>query len=173
MSRPVALFAAAVLTAGTVVAVVATGAHPVVGAIMLFGAAVSVAGSALGRSSVVVSGIVAMVVGYGVAVAADSADALASLATGVLLWLHFELSVRSMELRRRVVPTRSAGINWVAGTVGTAALVLALWLLVGVVEATAPDGGVVFRVLAVAAVVVVAVIVSGISLVGRREPPVR
>src|SRR5690606_38654920 len=91
-----------------------------------------------------------------------------SLAFALLLWFCVELNMRSMELRRSAIPTVPATLSWLAGAGLVAGSTALLWLVVSAIDSSAPAGGLFSRVLAVGAVVVLAVLVSGLPR-GRRD----
>lgn len=166
---PVWLFGGAVASAVGVIFVVGRGeGSPLIVAVAVAGGLVSAAGGAAGVPALMYAGAVVLLGGFGLTLATGSSGALDSLVVAILLWLHVELSLRSMELRRAVVPQATVVVSWLAVTSVVIAGVVVLWMLVGAVVGIAPVGGLFFRVLAVVVVVVIAVMVSGLPY-GRGE----
>lgn len=169
MSRQTVLFAAAAVCAVGAAAVVGAGeSSPLIWMVALTGIAVCLGGGAAGRPAPMFAGAAVLVGAYGTTLATGSSDAVDSLVFALLLWLTVELNMRSMELRRSVVPTGPATVSWLVGVGVVAGSTALLWLVVSAIESSAPAGGILSRVLAIGAVVAVAAMVSGLPR-GRKD----
>ncbi len=169
MSHPMVSFiAAAVCAAGAVVVTGAGESSPLVWLAALIGAAVCLGGGAAGRPAAMFAGAAALIGAYGTTLASGSSNAVGSLAFALLLWFSVELNMRSMDLRRSVIPTVAATLSWLVGAGLVAGSTALLWLVVSAIDSSAPAGGLSSRVLAVGAVVAFAVMVSGLRW-GRRD----
>lgn len=164
MSRAMFWFIAAAACAAGAVALTGAGeSSPLVWLTALIGAGLCLGGGASGRPAAMFAGATVLLAGYGATLAGGSSDAVDTLVFALLLWLCVEFNERSMELRRSVVPTIAATVNWISGVGVVAGSTALLWLVVSAVDSAAPAGGILSRVLAVAAVVGLAVMVSGLS----------
>ncbi|MFO7300618.1 MAG: hypothetical protein DIU67_010575 [Actinomycetes bacterium] len=163
MRAPVAVFLAATLAGALAVLAVAdaNGAAFVV-TIAVAGVVVATIGGALGRSQVVCAGAAVLLGAYGSALAAGSPTAVHTLVVAVLVWLHLEAHLLSIDLRPAYRPTGRAWVTRASGAALVSLATLFLWLLAGMLERDAPAGGLTFRLTALGAVVVVAVLVSGL-----------
>jgi len=171
MNRSLVLFVAAAVCAVGAVAVVGWGeSSPLVWFAAAAGAGFCAGGGAAGRPAMMFAGAAALLAAYGFTLTGESSGAVATLAFALLLWLCVELNMRSMELRRSVVPSPGAVRSWLAGVGAVAGGTVLLWVVVSAIDSSAPAGGILFRLLAVVAVVAVAVIVSGTPR-GRRNDP--
>lgn len=169
MRTPWWLFVLATVCVGGVVILTGKGeTSPLVWAGAAAGSLVSLAGGAYGRPQLVFAGAASLLGIFGFTLSSGSSDAVVTLAAAVLLWLHVELVMRSMELRRAVAPSTPAAASWIATVVAVVGGTVVLWLVIGAVEAGAPPGGLMYRLLAVGGVVIVALLASGI-LVRRGE----
>ncbi len=169
MNRSLVLFVAgAVCAVGAVVVLGAGEASPLVWLLAVTGAGICLGGGAAGNPALMFAGAAVMLAGYGFTLSSGSSDAVDTLVFALLLWLCVESTMRSMELRRSIVPTRAATLGWLGNVAMVAGGTALVWVVVSAIESSAPTGGILFRVLAVIAVVALAAIVSGIPR-GRRN----
>lgn len=163
MKPAVLTYALSVMAAVAVTILTARGeTSPLVWAASVLGAATAIAAGAFGRASIVYAGVAAMLGAFAVTLTTGSSDAFDTLVVALLTWLHVELQMRSMELRPAYRPQRTASLGWLGSMTTIAAVTIALWFTIGLIETSARPGGVVFRVLAVVLVVAVALLVSGL-----------
>lgn len=179
---PVVLAGVSILAGAAAVAVnlaIASDAGAAVTAqISLVGVVALAVGLVAGLPALVTGGVLGLVLGS-VAAVADS-DALFDLrmaAVVPLVWLVFEVAMRSCELRPVIRSTRAVVADWL-GTVATvAAGAAALALVASAVVAAAPAGGLTFRVLSIVVVVAVVVALAAVNLArqvsGRAATPRR
>lgn len=164
------LYLLAVLSAGAVVLLTGVGeTSPLVWMAGVLGALVALAGGAYGRAQVVYAGAAAMLGGFAITLTTGTSDAVGTLAVGLLVWLHVELQLRSIELRPAFRPDVRANLSWLGTLALITGVTVLVWFVAGVIEAMAPTGGLVFRLLAVASVVTLAILVSGIPWLRRRQ----
>ncbi|MFP4512680.1 MAG: hypothetical protein ACLFRV_07015 [Acidimicrobiales bacterium] len=122
-------------------------------------------GLVAGFPVLVIGGVLGLV--FGSVAAVSDSDALFDLRTTAvvpLVWLAFEVAMRSCELRPATRSSRTVVVDWLGGVATVAAGSAALALVASVVVSAAPAGGLTFRVLSIVAVVAVVVAVAAVNL---------
>lgn len=160
---------ALVVVAATVAAVAPDGMAPLVAVAGVVGVAVGLLG---GLPALVPVGVLALVLAHTAAVGGSGALVHPTSAVVVpAVWIGFEFAMRSFDLRTDVRPGRPATLDHLvrvaAIAAGSGAMALAVVGAAGVV----PEGGLTFRLAAVACALLLAAVAAVLAVSRRPTPP--
>lgn len=164
-----ALVAVASAAAVVVIGVAVGGPHVAIPGVA--GLAAVTAGVVTGFPVVVTGGVLALVVSYLVMAleVQDPGVGVEALAVAPLIWLSFEASIRSFEVRPDVSTTPAVTVDWAMWMAGIGVATVGSWVLVAVALDVGPTGGVALLGVALLLVVSVTAALAVITAGARRR----